>query len=155
MGQALALLMPALLDIRRKLCRHYLGRTIGNPHKAQGIPEPAQALLQAMGLTGGRAPGGTMPPNCAACSGEAVPWGIGGVVEQRDVEIRAPPEAPEEWALRGDQISGPGVLLAHGPFQLRLHERPGKRETRPGMTSLRFALPQTSSVSLRPTSPRW
>ena len=68
-----------------------------------------------------------MPPNCACQLWGCPIEGIGGVVEQRDVEIRAPPEAPEEWALRGDQISGPGVLLAHGPFQLRLHERPGKR----------------------------
>src|SRR5215831_3516246 len=57
--------------------------------------------------------------------------GIAGVVEQGDVEIRASPEAPQNRALRGDQVSGPGVLLAHGPFQLWLHERPGKRGDQP------------------------
>src|SRR5262249_11866676 len=50
---------------------------------------------------------------------------------QRDVEIRASPEAPQEWALRGEQVPGLGVLLAHGSFQLRLHEGPGKRGDQP------------------------
>ena len=53
------------------------------------------------------------------------PIDIGGVVEQGDVEIRAPPEAPEEWALRGD--IRPWRTAGAWPFQLRLHERPGKR----------------------------
>src|SRR5262249_41217163 len=57
--------------------------------------------------------------------------GIAYVVKQGDVEIRASPEAPQERALRGDQISSPGVLLAHSPIQLRLHERPGKRGDQP------------------------
>jgi hypothetical protein len=42
-GQSLAFFTPALLD-QRKLCRHFLGSTIGNPDKAQNVPEPAEAL---------------------------------------------------------------------------------------------------------------
>src|SRR5437667_287886 len=72
----------------------------------------------------GRGEGPCPRPTCGTA--RATIEGIAGFVEQGDVEIRASPEAPQEWALRGDQVSGLGILLAHGPFQLRLHERPGK-----------------------------
>src|SRR5437016_6847793 len=129
-GQALAFLTPVLLD-HSKLDRYYLGNAIGNPHKAQHVPEPAQALPERW--IGRRTrPRRHHPPQLRRLQlwGRSIE-GITDFVEQRDVEIRASPEAPQERARRGHQVPGLGVLLAHGPVQLRLHERPGKRGDQP------------------------
>src|SRR3989442_2459313 len=113
-GQALAFLTPALLD-HGKLGRHYLGNAIGNPHKAQHVPEPAQALPERW--TGRRTrPRRHHPPQLRRLQLWSRPIeSIAYFVEQGDVEIRASPEAPQKRTLRGHQGSGLGVLLSHGP----------------------------------------
>src|SRR5262249_34277857 len=107
------------------------GSTIGILDKAQHVLEPAQMLPERW--AGRRT---CLRWHHSPQLRRLQLWchpieGIAYVVKQGDVEIRASPEAPQERALRGDQISSPGVLLAHGPFQLRLHERPGKRGDQP------------------------
>src|SRR3989454_9123987 len=113
-GQALAFLTPALLD-HGKLCRHYPGSAIGNLHKAQHVPKPAQALPEQW-LGRRTRPRWHHPPQLRRLQLWSRPIeGIAGFVEQGDVEIRASPEAPQEWALRRDQVYGLSELLSQWP----------------------------------------